>query len=127
MADSDDPKAALIAQLAAQRARISQHAECVRESVNVGRRVKASFSEHSAAWLGGAAVAGLLLSRLRSGKKAKSTAARTTFKTAASAGLAWPIAKLLFDLARPALVSMLTARVADFAAGRAAPRRGGPR
>ena len=124
MADSDDPKAALIAQLAAQRARISQHAECVRESVNVGKRVKANFSEHSATWLGGAAVAGLLLSRLRSGKKAKSNAARTTFKTAASAGLAWPIAKLLFDLARPALVSILTARLTSYVASRTSSKRG---
>lgn len=127
MADGDDRKSALIAQLAAQRSRLSRHAHGLQESLDVGRRVKARFIENRTGWLVGAAFAGILLARLRSGRSAKSPAGSAPVQMAARAAFAWPLVKLLFDLARPALVSLFTARIADFATGRNAPRRGGPR
>ena len=127
MADRDDRKSALTAQLAAQRTQLSQHAEGVRESLDAGARLRASFSGNRAAWLAGAACAGVVLARLgrRGGKKTAKGSA--PLQAVAGAGMIWPLAKIAFDLARPMLVSMLTARIADFAAQNEGPRRGGAR
>ena len=127
MADGDDRKSALIAQLAAQRARLSHHAESVKESVDVGARVKASFTGNRAAWLAGAALTGVVLSRLRPRRTVKIKGGNTTAKAAVGAGILLPVLKIAFDLARPALVSMLTSRIADFAARKESPRRSGMR
>ena len=116
MADSNDRKSALIAQLAAQRTRLSQHAESVKESMDVGARVKASFAGNRAAWLAGAVLAGVMLARLRPRRTLKIPRGNATAKAAVGAGILLPVLKIAFDLARPALVSMLTSRIADFAA-----------
>ena len=123
MAGIDDRKTALIAQLAAHRAEFSERARGVRASLDVGARLKAGFAANPAAWLAGAGIAGLALTRFRSRKTPRSKPAES-LKVAAAAGFALPVAKLLFNLARPALISLLTARLADYAAGRAKPRRG---
>ena len=123
MADIDDRKTALIAQLAAQRSRLSRSADGVRESLRVGPRIKSSFAKNPAAWLGGAVFAGLVLTRFRSGKTTRTRSATDPLKGAAVAGLAWPVMQLIFTIARPTLISLLTARLADFAADRAKPRR----
>ncbi len=127
MADTDDRKLALIARLATQRARLSRHADHVRESLNVGQRVKEGFAKNPVAWLGGAAFVGVVLTRLRGGRAVKQTPLGAPLRAAARAGFAWPAVKFVFDFARPALVSMLTARIADFASGRMASRRDGRR
>lgn len=129
MADGDDRKSALIAQLAAQRARLSRHAECVKESVNMGARLKANFAGNRAAWFGGAALLGVVLTRLGPGRtvKVKVKGESTAAKAAVGAGILLPILKIAFDLARPALVSMLTARVTGFAARGETRRRSEPR
>ena len=123
MAGIDHRKAALIAQLAAHRAHLSQSARGVEESLRVGRRIKASFASNRVVWLVGAAFAGLALTRFRPRKSARFRPVAETLRGTPSAGFAWPVVKLLFDLARPTLISLLTARIADFAAGRTAPRR----
>ena len=101
MADIDDRKSALIAQLAAQRTRLSQSACGVRESLRVGPRIKSSFAKNPAAWLGGAAFAGLMLTRFRSRKTSRTRAASEPLRGTLAAGLAWPVVKLLFNIARP--------------------------
>ena len=127
MARNDDRKSALIAQLAAQRSRLSRSAAGVRESLRVGPRIKSSFAKNPAAWLGGAVFAALVLTRFRSGKTSRTRSAAEPLKGAAVAGLAWPVMKLIFTIARPTLISLLTARLADFASGRKAPRPGARR
>ena len=126
MADLDDRKAALIEQLAAHRAQFSDSAYGVRESLDVRARLKSGFAANPVAWLAGAGIAGLALTRFRSRKTPRSKPAEP-LKMAASAGFAWPVAKLLFNIARPTLISLLTARLADFAADRAKPRRSSQR
>ena len=123
MADGDDRKSALIAQLAAQRERLSRHAEAVQESMDVGARVKAGFAGNRAAWLAGAALTGVVLARLRPRRTVKFKGANATAKAAVGAGILLPVLKLVFDLARPALVSLLTSRLADFAARNDSSRR----
>ena len=124
MADGDDQKSALIAELAARRTELSRHAEAVQESLHVGARVRASFAKNRGPWLAGAALAGVLLSRLRPRRVVKIKGETTTAKAAVSAGILLPVLKLAFDLARPTLVSLLTARVADFAGRNESSRRG---
>lgn len=123
MADGDDRKSALIAQLAAQRASLSRHAGAVRESLDVGKRIKSSFTAHRVVWLAGAVFAGLALARSRPGKSGRSRPASGSVPNALRAGFAMGVVKLIFNLMRPTLISMLTARIADFAANRSAPRR----
>ena len=123
MADNDDRKAALIAQLATHRTHLSHSARGVEESLRVGRRIQSSFARHRAVWLAGAAFAGLALTRFRPRKSARSRPVAGMLQGTRSAGFAWPAMKLLFDIARPTLISLLTARLADFAADRAKPRR----
>ena len=124
MADGDDRKSALIAELAAQRERLSRHAESVKESVDVGARVRTSFAENRVAWLAGAALAGVALVRCFPRRTRKVKGESTATKAAAGAGILLPVLKVAFDIARPALVSMLTARIADFAGRNESPRRG---
>lgn len=128
MADADDRKSALIAQLAAQRTQLSQHAESVTESLDVRSRLKASFAENRVAWLAGAAFTGIVLSRLRPRRTVKTKGESTTVKAAVGAGILLPMLKVAFDLARPTLISMFTARIADFTSRQQEPRRRtGPR
>ena len=123
MADIDDEKAALIAQLAAHRADFSASARGIRESLDVGARIKSGFAANPVAWIAGAGIAGLALTRFHS-RKTKRPRRSEPLKGTVAAGIAWPAAKLLFNIARPTLVSLLTARIADFAASRAKSRRG---
>ena len=123
MADIDDRKAALITQLAGHRTHLSHSARGVEESLRVGRRIRSSFMQHRAVWLAGAVFAGLAVTRFRPRKSARSRRVAEKMQGARSAGFAWPAVKLIFDLARPTLISLLTARLADFAAGRTAPCR----
>ena len=118
MAHIDDRKAALIAQLAAQRRHLSSSALGVRESLHVGRRIQSSVAQHRGVWAAGAALTGLALTRLFSRKPARFRPAARMLQGSAHAGFAWPAIKLVFDLARPALISLLTARIADFVSGR---------
>ena len=123
MADIDDQKAALIAQLAAHRADFSASARGVRTSIDVGARIKSGFSANPVAWIVGAGIAGFVLTRFRS-RKTKRPRRSEPLKGTVAAGLALPVLKLFFNIARPTLVSLLTARIADFAASRAKSRRG---
>ena len=124
MAGIDDRKAALIAQLAAHRAEFSDSARGVRASLDVGARIKSGFAANPVAWLAVAGIAGLVLTRFRRRKTPRSRTAGPV-KMAAAAGFALPLAKLLFNIARPTLISLLTARLADYASRRTASRRGG--
>ncbi len=123
MADGEDRKAALVTQLAAQRAHLSRHSEAVRKSVDVAARAKASFAESPLKWIAASTFAGVLLTRLRRGKREPKKSAPAFSQPATRAAFLWPVAKMLFDLAKPALVSMLTARAASFVAGCTDPRR----
>ena len=123
MANLDDCKSALIAQLAAHRAEFSDSAHGVRASLDVGARVKSGFAANPVAWLAGAGMAGLALTRFRSRKTPRSKPAEPA-KMAVAAGFALPLAKLLFTIARPTLISLFTARLADYASRRPAPKRG---
>ena len=105
---SDYDKAALIAELDAARAKIAQTGtslreagDAVRRKFDVSARVKESFKNHRPTWLGGAALFGLLLSKLPARKT-------TVFVGQASGatgklGAAWGVLKFAGGLAKPFL------------------------
>ena len=73
---TDPDKAELLAELAAARANIAAtgtalHAasDSIRHKFDIPARAKASFENHRSAWLSGAAIFGLLLSKLPARKK----------------------------------------------------------
>jgi hypothetical protein len=66
---AEQDKQAIVAELAAARARLSSTGEALRRSLDVPARAKESFKHHRPAWLGGAAFVGLVLSKLPSRKK----------------------------------------------------------
>ncbi len=98
---SDDDKAALIAELDAARAKIAEAGEDVRRKFDVSARAKESFKKNRPIWLGGAAIFGLLLSKLPARKT-------TVFVDQASGatgklGAAWGVLKFAGGLAKPFL------------------------
>ena len=105
---SDYDKAALIAELDTARAKIAdagtslrEAGEEVRRKFDVSARAKESFAKHKPAWLGGAALFGLLLSKLPARKA-------TVFVGQASGatgklGAAWGVLKIAGGLAKPFL------------------------
>ena len=128
MAEFPDRKAELIAQLDAQRVQLSASARGLRRSADVGARVKASILQSRAVWFGGAALLGLLLTRLRrprqvfvdrqSGKK---------IQAAERTGLLLAVAKIAFDLARPTLLRWASGKVSETLAQHLARQGGKPR
>ena len=108
---SDTEKAALIAELDAARAKIahtgaalSEAGDGVRQAFDIPGRAKRSYEKHRPAWLGGAALFGLLLAKLPARK-------RTVFVEAADAGagtagklrMVWSAVKFAGGFAKPFL------------------------
>ncbi len=105
---TDPDKAELLAELAAARANIAAtgtalHAasDRIRHKFDIPARAKASFENHRSAWLSGAAIFGLLLSKLPARKKTvfveQATGATGKLATA------WGFFKFASGLAKPFL------------------------
>lgn len=114
---AEQDKQAIVAELAAARARLSATGEALRRSLDVPARAKESFTHHRPAWLGGAAIVGLVLSKLPSRRKTVFVE-RATGKMLGAAGklsalfsaakFALTVAKPLFsDLAGGSLAEIL--------------------
>ena len=116
----DALKAELSAQLAQSRRLFSRNLGRLREDLDVPAHVKRNFTNHSSAWIGGAALLGWILSRFPSrGKTAgagKKGGPEPVDKKRHS--LLPGVAKLLFSAARPALAAFATKKIADLAANR---------
>lgn len=104
MAGSTSPdKDAILTELAAARSRLSKAGGALRTTLDVSSRAKESFQRHRPTWLGGAALLGLVLSKLPTRRKTVFVE-RATGKpigAAAKLGFLWPAAKLAFDFAMP--------------------------
>jgi hypothetical protein len=96
-------KAALLAELAAARTRLSETGSVLRQKLDLPARAREGFSRHRSVWLGGAALLGLILSKLPPRRRTVFVE-KTTGKALGAAGklgLVWSAAKLAFDVARP--------------------------
>jgi hypothetical protein len=114
--NTDADKATLIAEIAATRARMIVATERVRESMDLPTRARQSFQRHRGAWLGTAAVAGLILIQLVRRKKVVYVERSTgdILGAAGKAGLVWSGVKLLGGLAKPMVGELAKARLHDF-------------
>ena len=119
----DARKAALIAALDRARSQLAVNAGALRDDMDVGRRARRSFARNSVAWLGGAALFGLLLAKIpaRTKKVALNWRGRKAEvrESAVKAGLLIGALKIAFDLAKPQLLKWAGRRVADYLSSRA--------
>jgi hypothetical protein len=119
MAQGEDRKAALIAELAGARTQISGTAGAVRAELDLGAKVRRSVSQHRWWWIGGAVFIGVVLAKLPARTRkvyvdAKGRKSQSPGATAAQTGIALTVAKLAFDFAKPMIVKWATGRVTDY-------------
>lgn len=119
---NDIRKAELTGQLAVARTRLSAALHELQRDLDVRAHVTSSFRHHKTAWLGGAAVAGWILSRLPARKKKVYVDRKDKQKITSQkeAGLLLVVGKLIFSALRPAITAFATKKIADLA------MRGGP-
>lgn len=114
MAGREDRKAELVAQLARARASLDRSAAHVRDAVDIPRRIRRNVGQNLFVWLGGAALIGVVISKLpRRTKKVYVDAdgKRIASSGVAKTGLLLAAAKVAFDFARPTLMKMAAERL----------------
>jgi hypothetical protein len=121
MAEND--KDELIARLTKAREQISAAGESLRRELDFKKKLKNSFRAHTAAWITGAIVGGLLLSQLRSRSRPaiplkKRSAIEKGEATKAAAVVT--LGKLAFDLLRPTLLAWARAKLSSGISARTA-------
>lgn len=123
MADLEDRKVALIAQLDSHRKQLSGSGHRIQGRLNAMRRFKENFAAYPWAWIGAAAVIGLVLTRRRAPKFRVERRTVETRELPTKASVALGTLKFLFDLSRPALVSQLGLRIAEMISRRSGSKR----
>jgi len=100
---ADQEKHAILGELSAARERLSATGDDLRRALDLPTRARKSFRRYRPAWLGGAAVVGLALSKIPARSKTVFVE-RATGKALGAAGklgAVWAVAKVAFDFARP--------------------------
>lgn len=120
----DADRAEIIAQIAAARAEIArtgrsleQSADALKRKLDLPSRAKASYTKHKGAWLGCAALAGFLLSKLPARKKTVFVERSTgqALGAAGKLGMLWGALKFATGLAKPFVADMVAQRMQDMA------------
>jgi hypothetical protein len=109
MAEREERKRELIAALSQARTKLDVAGYDLHEALDFRTRIGRSLSENKWLWLGGAALAGLLIARLpRRTRTVKVDAGGRKVKgeDVAKVGAGLAVAKMAFDLARPVLLKM---------------------
>ncbi|MEO8351828.1 MAG: hypothetical protein ABI680_08850 [Chthoniobacteraceae bacterium] len=118
-------KKALVAELTQSRAQIAGCLAGLRSDLAVGKKVRATVNRNRLAWFSGAAIFGLLLSKIpaRRSKLQVKTSPLITKKQESAGKAALLIAGLKFvlDLAKPSLMKWARALLADRIRGRRDP------
>jgi hypothetical protein len=117
----DYEKAQLIAELARARADVSTNIGALRHDLDFPTRAKKSFTSSPMPWLGGAALIGLIISRIpgRTKKVVRISPKQpqdSPVEKAGKAGLLLGALKIAFDFARPTLLKWATQRFSDYVA-----------
>ena len=114
MADSQDERKRIIAELARRRVELSEQSLLVRRDLDVGRRMSDSVRRHSWVWMSGAAIFGWLLSRLPARKKKIYVQAANSEKSKSRhQGFVAQIWRGMWSIAKPVIVAYVTKRIAE--------------
>jgi hypothetical protein len=114
MADSQDERKRIIAELARRRVELSEQSLLVRRDLDVGRRMSDSVRRHSWVWMSGAAIFGWLLSRLPARKKKIYVQAANSEKSKSHhQGFVAQIWRGMWSIAKPVIVAYVTKRIAE--------------
>ena len=124
---NESRKQTLIDELQSARTQIACYATALRHDLNVTARLKSGVARNPVVWFGGAAVIGLLFSRILSSRRTvvlKGPAVgKEQVEKAGKAAFALTVLKLAFDFAKPALVNWVRTQVTERRAARSAAAR----
>jgi hypothetical protein len=121
MAELDDRKTALSAELRHVRTRLSANGRELADDLNFPAKLKASVKNHRGLWLGAAVLFGLLVTQLpRRARKAPGPAqgGKKDLERAGMAAALVGVLKVVFDVTKPLIVAWATKRVKAAVAGR---------
>ena len=109
-------KVALAADLDRARARLARNLDSLHRDLDVPAHLKHSFHHNKAAYIGGATLFGLLLSKLPARRKKIYVERKSggLVKDAEKAGLWLVLLQFLFKALRPMLASLITRQAAAF-------------
>jgi hypothetical protein len=114
MADPQDERKRIAAELARMRVELSDQSLLVRRDLDVGRRMSDSLRKHSWGWMSVAAIFGWLLSRLPARKKKVYVhAANSDKKVHYHEGFTVQVWKGLWSITKPLVVAYLTKKIAE--------------
>lgn len=115
MADQGE-KVELAARLDSARARLDRNVDALRRDLDVGSHLRHSFHENKAAFIGGATMLGLVLSKLPVRRKKVFVDSKTkgAIKGAEKAGVLILVLQFLFKTFQPMLTSLISRQVTDF-------------
>jgi len=120
-----ESKIALAANLDRARARLGQNLEALRHDLDVKTHLKHSFEHNKIAYVGGASIFGLILSKLPARRKKVYVERKTNerVKNVEKAGIWLVILQFLFNTFRPMLTSLVAKQVTEYVKSRAEPDR----
>jgi hypothetical protein len=113
MTERDSRKEQLRSELASARSALSSRGIAVGDALDFKARIRKNVARNPVAWLGGAVLVGFILSRLPA-RKTKVRARKGTVAdvdTAAKTGLLMTVAKIAFDVSRPALMKLAMTQI----------------
>ena len=113
MADPQDERKRVAAELARMRVELSNQSLLVRRDLDVGRRMSESLRKHSWGWMSVAAIFGWLLSRLPARKKKIYVAADSDKKGSYHEGFIVQVWKGIWSIAKPIVVAYVTKKIAE--------------
>ena len=113
MADPQDERKRIAAELARMRVELSNQSLLVRRDLDVGRRMSESLRKHSWGWMSVAAIFGWLLSRLPARKKKIYVAADSDKKVSYHEGFIVQVWKGIWSIAKPIVVAYVTKKIAQ--------------
>jgi hypothetical protein len=113
MADPQDERKRVAAELARMRVELSNQSLLVRRDLDVGRRMSESLRKHSWGWMSVAAIFGWLLSRLPARKKKIYVAADSDKKVSYHEGFIVQVWKGIWSIAKPIVVAYVTKKIAE--------------